>query len=97
MNKGKQMDKELKFCSRCKLEGIKSKLKQLSEDIIDCLDCKYLENDITDKITIPFTCSKCAIEDIKSELKNYHNHLLTCKNCQRLGKQIGIRDIETLI
>ena len=91
------MEKETKFCPRCALENIKSKLKQFSKDILGCESCKYLESDITNKITTPFTCPRCALEGIKSDLKNYPNHLLNCRNCQWLGKQVGARIIEVLI
>ena len=91
------MEKESKFCPRCKLEGIKSKLKHLSKNILGCENCKYLEKEITNKITTPFTCPRCTLEGIKSDLKSYPNHLLTCKNCQWIGKQVGSTIIEALI
>jgi len=83
------MEKETKFCPRCALENIKSKLKKLSENILGCEICKYLESNITNKITTPFTCPRCALEGIKSDLKDFPNHLLTCGKCQWLGKQVG--------
>ncbi len=91
------MQKEIKFCPRCALENIKVKLKQFSEDILGCEICKYLESNITNKITTSFTCPRCALEGIKSDLKNYPNHLLICGNCQWLGKQVGKTIIEALI
>ncbi len=42
-------------------------------------------------------CPRCALEGIKSDLKDYPNHLLICRNCQWLGKQVGLRIIETVI
>ena len=91
------MSEESKFCPRCKLEGIKSILKNLSEEILGCENCDYLESNIKNKITTPFTCPRCALEGIKSDLKDYPNHLLTCKNCQWLGRQVGRTIVEALI
>lgn len=88
---------KVKFCPKCELEGIKSKLKHLSKDIIGCVNCDFLESDISKKITTPFTCPRCALEGIKSDLKDYPNHLLTCRNCQWLGKQVGTTIIEAII
>jgi len=93
-NKG---SKEEKLCPRCALEKIKSKLKQISDDIFKCVECGWLECNITTKLVEPLKCPRCALEGIKSDLKNYPNHLLTCSNCQWLGKQIGSRLVETLI
>jgi ssDNA-binding Zn-finger/Zn-ribbon topoisomerase 1 len=89
--------KEEKLCPRCALENIKSKLKRLSNDILQCVKCNWLESDINTKLIEPFKCPRCAIEGIKSDLKNYPSHLLTCSNCQWLGKQIGGRLVESLI
>jgi ssDNA-binding Zn-finger/Zn-ribbon topoisomerase 1 len=89
--------KEEKSCPRCALENIKSKLKRLSNDILQCVKCNWLESDVGTKLTEPFKCPRCAIEGIKLDLKNYPNHLLTCSNCQWLGKQIGGRLVESLI
>ena len=61
---------------------------------LGCKKCKYLESDISKKMTTPFTCPRCALEGIKSDLKDYPNHLLTCRNCQWLGKQVGTTIIE---
>ena len=89
--------KEEKLCPRCALENIKSKLKRLSNDILECVECNWLESDVSTKLTEPFKCPRCALEGIKSDLKNYPNHFLTCSNCQWLGKQIGGRLVESLI
>ena len=86
-----------KWCPHCKLQGVKSKIKNLSEKIFGCEKCKYLESDISKKITTPFTCPRCALEGIKSDLKDYPNHLLTCRNCQWLGRQVGTTIIEAFI
>jgi len=97
MIKAKDIQKEVKFCPRCALEKIKTKLKRLRNDILKCDVCKWLGQEVSPKLTEPFTCPRCAIEGIKSELKNYPNHLLTCRNCQWIGKQIGGRIVEALI
>ena len=81
--------KEERFCPRCALENIKSKLKKISNDILECVECSWLESDINTKITEPFRCPRCALEGIKSDLKNYPNHLLTCGKCQFVGKKVG--------
>ena len=91
------MNKKSKWCPHCKIKGINSKIKQLTDKISGCENCSYLESSITEKITIPFVCPRCALEGIKSDLKDYPNHLLTCRNCQWLGKQIGSTIIEVLI
>jgi len=91
------MKKETKFCPRCKLEGIKSILKEVAEDILKCVNCNYLESNIKEKITTPFTCPRCALEGIKSDLKDYPNHLLTCGKCQWLGKQVGVVIVQAVI
>jgi hypothetical protein len=85
------------WCPHCKLQGVKSKMKNLSEKILGCKECGFLESNITNKITTPFTCPRCALEGIKSDLKDYPNHLLTCRNCQWLGKQVGTTIIEALV
>ena len=75
----------------------KSKLKKLSDDIIGCDNCNWLETDIRSKISEPFKCPRCALEGIKSDLKNFPNHLLTCSKCQWAGKQVGGAIIQSLI
>ena len=62
-----------KWCPHCKLQGVKSRMENLSEKILGCKKCKYLESDISKKITTPFTCPRCALEGIKSDLKDYPN------------------------
>ena len=91
------MEKEEKYCPRCKLEGIKSILKDGAEDILKCIECNYFESDIKNKITTPFTCPRCALEGIKSDLRNVPNHLLTCGKCQWVGKQVGRTIAEAII
>ncbi len=86
-----------KFCPRCTLENIKTKLKRLSNNILKCEVCYWLGTDVISKLTEPFTCPRCALEGIKLDLKNYPNHLLTCRNCQWIGKQVGGRLVEALI
>jgi len=81
--------KETKFCPRCALENIKTKLKRLPNDILRCGKCKWLGKYIGDKLTEPFTCPRCALEGIKSNLKNYPNHLLVCRKCQFVGRLVG--------
>ena len=88
---------ETKFCPRCALEKIKSELKQISNDIFECVKCSWLESDISTKITAPFKCPRCALEGIKSDLKNYPNHLLTCGKCQFVGKKVGGAIVQALI
>lgn len=88
---------KVKFCPRCKLEGIKSILKDVTEDILKCVNCNYLESDIKNKITTPFTCPRCALEGIKSDLKNYPNHFFTCGKCQWVGNQVGRTITEAII
>jgi len=93
----KKEDFKERFCPRCALENIKTKLKKLSDDIIGCDNCNWLETDIGSKITEPFKCPRCALEGIKSDLKNYPDHLLTCSRCQWVGKQVGGAIIRALI
>ena len=87
---------EEKWCPRCALENIKSKLKKISNDILECVECSWLESDISTKLTEPFKCPRCALEGIKSDLKNYPNHLLTCGKCQFVGKKVGGVIIQSL-
>jgi len=86
-----------KFCPRCALENIKTKLKNLPNNILKCEVCNWLGTDTISKLIEPFSCPRCALEGIKSDLKNYPNHLLTCRNCQWIGKQVGGRLVEALI
>ena len=97
MNETKDIQNEERFCPRCALEKIKTKLKHLPNYILKCEVCKWLGKEVTPKLTGPFTCPRCAIEGIKSELKNYPNHLLTCRNCQWVGKHVGGTIVETFI
>ncbi len=97
MTKEGMLKEKEKFCPRCALENIKTKLKSLPNNILNCKSCNWLGVEVTSKLTEPFTCPRCALEGIKSDLKNYPNHLLTCRNCQWVGKQIGGRIVEALI
>ncbi len=87
------LKEEEKFCPRCALENIKTKLSHRHDDTLSCDNCNWLGKKVKTKLTEPFTCPRCALEGIKSGLKNYPNHLLTCRNCQWVGRNLG----ETLI
>jgi len=90
------MKKETKFCPRCALENIKTKLKHLPNDLLSCpighwigeeVDGKLQE--VRGKIQEAKNCPRCALEGVKIELQNYPNHLLTCRRCQWVGRQVG--------
>jgi len=40
--KAKTMPKEIKFCPRCALEGIKSDLKNYPNHLLTCGNCQWL-------------------------------------------------------
>ncbi|MGI9566538.1 MAG: hypothetical protein ACR2LL_05945 [Nitrosopumilus sp.] len=91
------MDKEeRKFCPRCALENIKTKLKLIPNGVLNCERCKWLGKEVNNKLAEPFTCPRCTLEGIKSELKNYPNHILVCRKCQFVGRQVGNILIQTL-
>jgi len=89
--------KGIKFCPRCALENIKTRLNVLGNNILRCERCKWIGQKISSKLTESFTCPKCALEGIKSELKNYPNHVLTCRNCQWVGKKVSETLLQALI
>jgi len=97
MTEDNTMKEEEKFCPRCALGNIKTKLKKLPNGTLKCDNCNWLGKKIKNKLTEPFTCPRCALEGIKSSLQNYPNHLLTCRNCQWVGRNLGETLIQSLI
>ena len=91
------MSKEIKFCPKCALEGIKTKLKVVSDNILNCPIGHWIGKEIDGKLVETLNCPRCALDGIKIELKNYPNHLLTCRNCQWIGKKIGETLVESLL
>jgi len=92
------MEKETKkFCPRCALENIKTKLKCLSNDILSCPIGHWIGKEVGGKLEETLNCPRCALENIKIELKNYPNHLLTCSKCQWVGKQVGNALVQSVL
>ncbi|MDH3313136.1 MAG: hypothetical protein OEM28_08320 [Nitrosopumilus sp.] len=89
-------NKSKKFCPRCALEGIKTKLNLTSDNTLSCPKKHWIGREIKGKLEEIFDCPRCVLENIKTKLKNAPNNYLTCDVGRWLG-EVGGTLVESVL